>query len=75
MEIQKNTETLDELKTYLEDPTKGEAELKAQVAQLEQDIAEMKGEWTQHKKKVLSKIEVYKTTIEENRVFFVFMHE
>jgi len=71
LSIQENTETLHELATALENPEKSEKELNELITQLQSDINDMKDEWTQRKTKVMSKIEKYKVTIEENRVIFV----
>jgi len=67
VEVEKKTGGLHELLQLIENPDKSEKELKAACQQFEQDIQEMKEEWNKHKVKVVSKIEKYKVTIEENK--------
>jgi len=72
VEIEKKTKELDELLQLIENPDRSEKELKTTCVQLEQDIQEINEEWTKQKTKVVSKIEKYKVTIEENKVSFVY---
>jgi hypothetical protein len=67
VEVEKKTGGLHELLQLIENPDKSERELKAACEQLEKDIQEMNEEWNKHKVKVVSKIEKYKVTIEENK--------
>jgi len=67
VEIEKKTKELDELLQLIENPDRSEKELKTTCVQLEQDIQEINEEWTKQKTKVVSKIEKYKVTIEENK--------
>jgi len=67
VEVEKKTGGLHELLQLIENPDKSEKDLRAACQQFEQDIQEMKEEWNKHKVKVVSKIEKYKVTIEENK--------
>lgn len=68
IDIQKETEKLHELLEALENPDKSERDLKKDIKELEDEMSEMQDEWNAHRNKVLSKIEKYKTTIDENKV-------